>query len=98
MNLEIINLFRKVITSLLCIEKTTTDENLKNEANKYIIDLINQYEKIIESSDIKSIKFKYTEEDLIDFSYRCIEHKEDDLVRFGEDVQFGIIELTKLLK
>ena len=32
MNLEIINLLRKTITSLSCIEKTTTDKNLKNEA------------------------------------------------------------------
>ena len=41
---------------------------------------------------------KYTEADLIDFSYRCIENKENDFVKLGEDIQFGIIELTKLLK
>lgn len=98
MNLEVINLFRKIITSLSCIEKTTTDENLKNEATEYIIDLINQYKMIIESNDIKNIKFKYAEEDLIDFSYRCIEYKESDLVKLGEDIQFGIIELTKIIE
>ena len=58
MNLEIINLLRKTITSLSCIEKTTTDKNLKNEACEYLIDLINQYKKIIESNDIKGLKFK----------------------------------------
>lgn len=98
MNLEIINLLRKIITSLSCIEKTTTDKSLKNEACEYLIDLINQYKKIIESNDIKGLKFKYTEADLIDFSYRCIENKENDFVKLGEDIQFGIIELTKLLK
>ena len=98
MNLEIINLLRKTITSLSCIEKTTTDKSLKNEACEYLIDLINQYKKIIESNDIKGLKFKYTEADLIDFSYRCIENKENDFVKLGEDIQFGIIELTKLLK
>ena len=98
MTLEIINLLRKIITSLSCIEKTTTDKNLKNEACEYLIDLINQYKKIIESNDIKGLKFKYTEADLIDFSYRCIENKENDFVKLGEDIQFGIIELTKLLK
>lgn len=98
MSLEVINLFKKTITSLSCIEKTTTDENLKDEATEYLIDLINQYKKIIELSDIKKIKFKYTEEDLIDFSYRCIAHKDNDFVKLGEDIQFGIIELTKLLK
>ena len=97
MNLEIINLLRKTITSLSCIEKTTTDKNLKNEACEYLIDLINQYKKIIESNDIKGLKFKYTEADLIDFSYRCIENKENDFVKLGEDIQFGIIELTKLI-
>lgn len=98
MSSEVINLFRKTITSLSCIEKITTDENLKDEAAEYLIDLINQYKKIIELGDIKKIKFKYTEEDLIDFSYRCIEHKDNDFVKLGEDIQFGIIELTKLLK
>ena len=98
MNLEIINLLRKTITSLSCIEKTTTDKSLKNEACEYLIDLINQYKKIIESNDIKGLKFKYTEADLIYFSYRCIENKENDFVKLGEDIQFGIIELTKLLK
>jgi hypothetical protein len=94
----VINLLRKIITSLSCIEKTTTDENFKKEACEYLIDLINQYKKVIESNDVKEIKFKYTEEDLIDFSYRCIENKENDFVKLGEDIQFGIIELTKLLK
>ena len=98
MNLEIINLLRKTITSLSCIEKTTTDKNLKNEACEYLIDLINQYKKIIESNDIKGLKFKYTEADLIDFSYRCIENKENDFVKLGEDIQFGILEFNKLLK
>ena len=98
MNLEIINLLRKIITSLSCIEKTTTDKNIKNEACEYLIDLINQYKKIIESNDIKGLKFKYAEADLIDFSYRCVENKENDFVKLGEDIQFGIIELTKLLK
>ena len=27
-----------------------------------------------------------------------IENKENDFVKLGEDIQFGIIELTKLLK
>ncbi len=53
LNLEIINLLRKIITSLSCIEKTTTNENLKNEAFEYLIYLINQYKKIIESNNIK---------------------------------------------
>lgn len=95
---SIIILFRKLITSLSCIEKIAKDIELKEEATKYILDLIDKYNKIIETKEIKTINFKYSEEDLIDFSYRCIENKENDFVRLGEDIQFGIIELTKLLK
>ena len=95
---NIINLFRKIIASLSCVEKITTYSELKNEATEYLLDLIEQYKIFIESYKIESIKFKYEEEDLIDFSYRCIESLENDLVKLGEDIQFGIIELTKLLK
>ena len=94
---DIINLFRKTITSLSCVERITTDSDLKNEAQKYILDLIKQYKKILETNNTKTIKFKYSEEDLIDFSYKCIENRKDDLVRLGEDIQFGIIELNKML-
>lgn len=98
MKLEvIISLFRKTIASLSCIEKTTTDEKLKNEAIRYLLDLITQYRSIVETNDISNIHLKYTEEDIIDFSYRCIESKESDLVKFGEDIQFGIIEIIKFL-
>ena len=95
---NIINLFRKTIASLSCVEKITNDSELKNEATKYLLDLIGQYKMFIETYKIENIKFKYEEEDLIDFSYRCIESLENDLVKLGEDIQFGIIELTKLLK
>ena len=53
MNLEIINLLRKTITSLSCIEKTTTDKNLKNEACEYLIDLINQYKRLLNQMTLK---------------------------------------------
>ena len=97
-NNEIIKLFQKTISSLACVEKTSSDEELINEANIYILDLVAEYSKYLEKGSVDIINFKHTEEDIIDFSYRCIENKVDDLVRFGEDVQFGIIELTKLIK
>lgn len=98
MDLEFINLFRKTITSLACIEKLSTDEDMRNEANEYLLNLTSQYKEFLNTRSIKNVKFNYTEEDLIDFSYRCIDDKENDFVRLGEDIQYGFIELIKLLK
>ena len=98
MDLEIIDLFRKLIASLSCIEKITTDEKIKNQATKYLIDLTIQYKNFIEFYDIKSLAFKYTEGEIIDFSNMCIENKENDFVKLGEDIQFAIIDLIKILK
>lgn len=98
MDLEVINLFRKIITSLSCIEKLSTDENMRNEANLYLVNLTSQYKEYINTHSIKNIKFKYTEEDLIDFSYRCIDDRKNDFVRLGEDIQYGFAKLLKLLK
>lgn len=94
----IINLFRKIITSLLCIEKTTNNNQLKKESLEYLYNFINYYKIIIETNDINNIKIDCNEEDIIDFSYRCIEDRETDLVRFAEDVQFSIIEIKKIIK
>lgn len=98
MDLEVINLFRKTITSLSCIEKLSNNESMKNEATLYLVDLASKYKEYINTHSIKNIKFNYREEDIIDFSYRCIEDKENDFVRVGEDIQYGFTLLMKLLK
>lgn len=94
----IIDLFRKIISSLTCISKISSDETLIKEANNYIMDFVVQYNKYLQNRKNSDIFFKYNEEDIIDFSYRCIDDKNDDLVLFAEDVQFGVIDFTKLIK
>ena len=41
--LAIINLFRKIIASLACIINVSNNNDIVIEANKYILDFINQY-------------------------------------------------------
>ena len=94
---KIILAFRKTITSLTCIEKITHNSTIKSEADKYVFDLVKQYYNYLNTKNIQNIKFKYSEADIIDFSYRCIENDDDDLVWLAEDVQFGIIELIKAI-
>lgn len=96
--LTIINLFRKVIASLACIIRMSSDNDIVDEANKYILDFINQYNQYLIKTNKKDIIFKYNEDDIVDFSYKCIEDKKDDLILFAEDLQFGIIDLMKLIK
>lgn len=91
---KIVNLLRKIITSLTCIEKITKDEELKKEAEGYIIELSIQYNKIINKNDIN---ITLNKDDLVTFSYECINNKECDFVKLGEDIQFGTLELIDLL-
>ena len=96
--LAIINLFRKIIASLACIINMSNNNDIVMEANKYISDFINQYSQYLIKTSKKDIIFMYSEDDIVDFSYRCIEEKNDNLILIAEDLQFGIIDLMKLIK
>ncbi len=96
--LAIINLFRKIIASLACIINVSSNNDIVMEANKYISDFINQYSQYLIKTSKKDIIFMYSEDDIVDFSYRCIEEKNDNLILIAEDLQFGIIDLMKLIK
>lgn len=43
-NVNILNLYRKIICSLVCIIKYTNNAELENEAIKYLNDFLEQYE------------------------------------------------------
>ena len=43
-NVNILNLFRKIICSLVCIIKYTKNSELKSKAIKYLNDFLEQYE------------------------------------------------------
>lgn len=90
---EIINLFRKIITSLACIEKIATDDYTRNTAKEYLLDTIKQYEKYNNSKDVMQIKFKYSQNEIVDFCNECYEKV--DIFDFAEDVEFGFCELIE---
>ena len=51
--LTIIDLFRKVITSLACIANVSSNIDIVNEANNYFLDFINQYNIYFVNNNIK---------------------------------------------
>lgn len=90
---KIIYLFEKVISSLECIEKTTSDENIKDTSKKYLIDLKNQCEKYQLHKDNNKIEFQFSEKEIVDFSNKC--YDKVDIFTFAEDVEFGFSELVE---
>lgn len=94
---QIVNLFRKVIASLVCIEKTTKNNNINQTSGKYLKDIIIQYENYRSTKDLNKIEFKYSEKEIVDFSNEC--YDKVDIFTFAEDVEFGFSELVrKILK
>ena len=94
---QIIDLFRKVIASLACIEKTTNDNNIKQTSREYLSDIINQYDSYQSHKDVNKIEFRYSEKEIVDFSNEC--YDKVDIFTFAEDVEFGFNELIeKILK
>lgn len=94
---QIIDLFRKVISSLACIEKTTNYNDIKQTSIEYLNDIINQYDSYRSHKDVNKIEFKYSEKEIVDFSNEC--YDKVDIFTFAEDVEFGFSELIeKILK
>lgn len=90
---QIYDLFRKVIASLACIEKTTSDAKKKQLSSEYLNDFINQYDKYQSHKNVNKIEFKYSEKEIVDFANEC--YDKADIVTFAEDVEFGFSELIE---
>lgn len=90
---HIVDLFRKVIASLVCIEKITKNNDIKQTTDKYLKDIIIQYENYRSTKDLNKIEFKYSEKEIVDFSNEC--YDKVDIFTFAEDVEFGFSEIVK---
>lgn len=90
-----IDLFRKIIASLTCIEEKTSDEYTKKTSTIYKKDLIDQYQLYLNHKDVDKINFKYSEKDIVDFSNEC--YDKIDIFEFAEDLEFGFSELVELV-
>ena len=87
---KILNLFRKIICSLLCIIKNTKSDNLKKESSYYLDYYLEQYE-LYNNKCIYSLDNLET---IIDFCNQCYEDK--DVFDYAEDVEYGVKELNKI--
>lgn len=92
---KIINLYRKIICSLSCMEKKANNSDVTAKINEYLTDFINQYELYKNKRNINSIKFLYDIETLIDFCNECYENV--DIFDYAEDVEYGIKELMEII-
>ena len=67
-------------------------QKIKQEASKYLKDLIFQYDKYVKHKKVYELRFKYSDADVSDFMYKCIESK-DDIICLSEDMFFWFEEL-----
>lgn len=89
---NILDLFRKIICSLLCISKITDKAYLKAKADTFLNEFIKQYE---------SYNNHYTyslnnNKEIIDFCNECYEDK--DVFDYAEDVEYGLKELIEITR
>ncbi len=96
MNMKIKGLFQKTICSIITIMYMSKDKDIKEEASKYLKDLIFQYDKYVKHDNVYELEFKYSSDDIEDFMYRCIDLKED-VMRVSEDMFFGFDDLMNAI-
>ena len=89
-NINILNLYRKIICSLLCIIKNTENPNLKNKTSKYLNKFLKQYE-LYNNKGTYSLN-NYSE--IINFCNECYDDK--DIFDYAEDVEYGFKELIEI--
>ena len=87
---KILNLFRKIICSLLCIIKNTKNDNLKKESIYYLNYYLEQYE-LYNNKCIYSLD---NLEKAVNFCNQCYEDK--DIFDYAEDVEYGLKELSEI--
>jgi len=85
----VVDLYRKVICSLACIEKRTNNDLIRNKALSYINQFIDQYDQYLNKKECLS----YNISDLIDFCNDC--YNEVEVFDYAEDVEYGVKELIK---
>lgn len=87
---KIINLFRKIICSLLCINKNTKNTLLKVKSDEYLDQFLEEYKSYINKGKYSLINY----DEIINFCNECYEDK--DIFDFAEDVEYGLSELVEV--
>lgn len=91
--MKIRSLFQKTICSLSTIVNMCEDKGIKEEAQKYLIDLIEQYYQHVNYENIYKLHFKYSTDEISDFMYECMDYQKVDLMWIAEDMFYGFAEL-----
>ena len=89
-DINILNLYRKIICSLLCINKNTKNYNLKNKSSEYLNQFLNQYELYNNKGMYSLNNF----EEIVNFCNECYDDK--DIFDYAEDVEYGLKELMEI--
>lgn len=70
-----------------------SDKEIKNEAKKYLGDLVGQYYQYVNYKNVYKLDFKYSCADISDFMYECIDYQKEDLMWTLEDMFYEFDEL-----
>ncbi len=89
-DINVLNLYRKIIISLLCINKNTKNYNLKNKSSEYLNRFLEQYELYNNKGEYSLNNF----EEIINFCNECYDDK--DIFDYAEDVEYGLKELIEI--
>lgn len=91
----ILDLLRKIIADLDAIE--LSNDRLEADVKKFKNIYVKIYFDCISSINVDTNIFLIDYEKLMTFAYDCIEFKDADLVRIGEDLLYAAIDLKNKL-
>ena len=91
-DVNILNLLRKVICSLLCITKNTSNDYLETKSSYYLEKYLKKYELYNNKSNF----YLDDIEEIVDFCNECYEDK--DVFDYAEDVEYGLKELKEITR
>lgn len=87
---NILNMFRKIICSLLCINKNTKNVNIKMKSSEYLEKYLKEYELCLNKKKYSLVNY----EEIINFCNECYE--DIDVFDYAEDVEYGLKELMEI--
>lgn len=89
-DINILNLYRKIICSLLCITNNTKNDYLKTKSTYYL----EKYLELYESYNNKGLYELDNYEEIIDFCNECYEDKYT--FEYAEDLEYGLKEFNEI--
>lgn len=89
---KILNLLRKIVCSLFCINEYTQNSILKESASKFLNEYAKKYQKYLHERQGFLIE---NSTQIIDFCNEC--YGDENVFDFAEDVEYGLRELIEII-